>query len=94
MLVHAKPNTQPGGVHGALFNSAYQVDVTPLPVNSPPRAKAPKFIKRKMKILAIIATYFYSAVVGAIITDTLLIELAGNPPCLACSRTISSLGAL
>lgn len=36
----------------------------------------------------------YSAVTGSMMVETLLTELAGNPPCLACSRTISSLGAL
>ena len=36
----------------------------------------------------------YSAVVGSIIVETLATELAGNPPCFACSLTISSLGAL
>tara|TARA_B110000046_G_scaffold149692_1_gene157904 strand:- start:4943 stop:5149 length:207 start_codon:yes stop_codon:yes gene_type:complete len=43
IIVHTNPNTQPGGVQGALFNKTYQLDETPLPVNSPPKAKAPKF---------------------------------------------------
>lgn len=36
----------------------------------------------------------YSAVAGSIIAAISLIEFAGNSPCLACSRTISSLGAI
>lgn len=37
---------------------------------------------------------FYSAVTGSITEETLLTEFAGKPPCFACSRTISSFGAL
>jgi len=36
----------------------------------------------------------YSEVVGSIIEVTRFTEFAGKPPCLACSRTISSLGAM
>jgi hypothetical protein len=36
----------------------------------------------------------YSAVVASMIALTLLMELAGKPPCVACSRIISSLGAM
>ena len=36
----------------------------------------------------------YSAVVGSIMETTSLIEFAGNPPFIACSRTISSFGAM
>lgn len=36
----------------------------------------------------------YSAVVGSIIVTTSLTEFAGKPPCFACSRTISSFGAM
>ena len=36
----------------------------------------------------------YSAVVGSMIVVTELTEFAGNPPCFACSRTISSFGAM
>ncbi len=36
----------------------------------------------------------YSAVTGSIIVATSLTEFAGNPPCLVCSRIISSFGAL
>ncbi len=35
-----------------------------------------------------------SAVVGSIIVITCATLLAGNPPCAACSRTSSSLGAM
>jgi len=43
IVIHAEPNTQPGGVHGALFNSAYQSELAPLPAKIPPSANAPKF---------------------------------------------------
>jgi hypothetical protein len=36
----------------------------------------------------------YSAVVGSITDRTCEIRLAGNPPCWACLRTASSLGAM
>jgi hypothetical protein len=42
--VQAAPKTQPGGVHGALFNSKYQFDVGPLSISQLPRAKPPKLI--------------------------------------------------
>ena len=35
-----------------------------------------------------------SEVVGSMMEVTLATEFAGNPPCRACSRIISSLGAL
>lgn len=55
MPVHAAPKTQPGGVHGALFNVAYHSEETPLPVKSPPNARAEKFITRNnMNFIAII----------------------------------------
>jgi hypothetical protein len=38
--------------------------------------------------------YTFSAVVGSITESMRDIRLAGNPPCLACSRTISSFGAM
>jgi hypothetical protein len=44
--VHATPNTQPGGVHGALGRAAYQSDWTPGPVNHPPIASPPKLISK------------------------------------------------
>ncbi len=46
MVVHAAPNTQPGGVHGALFNEAYQSEPTPSPVKDAPIASPPKFNTR------------------------------------------------
>ena len=51
MLVHAAPNTQPGGVHGALLKLAYQSEGTPLPVNIPPIARAAKLSAKKMMSL-------------------------------------------
>lgn len=48
IVVHAAPNTQPGGVHGALISSEYQVDLTPLPVKNPPNPKAEKLINKKI----------------------------------------------
>jgi hypothetical protein len=30
--LHAAPNTQPGGVHGALLSSRYQLPVGPVPI--------------------------------------------------------------
>ncbi len=48
IVVHDAPNTQPGGVHGALCNSAYQVDVTPSFVKKPPKNKPKKLISRKV----------------------------------------------
>ena len=50
MLVQAKPNTQPGGVQGALFNVLYQSEVTPSPVKYTPRYNPKKF-KNKNRIL-------------------------------------------
>ena len=37
---------------------------------------------------------YYSAVVGSIMFMTSLTEFAGKLPCFACSRTISSFGAM
>jgi hypothetical protein len=61
MVVQAKPNTHPGGVHGAFARFEYQSDGTPSPVKNPPIDKAAKFrtknrisrfiiIKRNVKI--------------------------------------------
>ena len=36
----------------------------------------------------------YSLVVGSITERTWATEFAGNPPCLACSRTVASSGAM
>jgi|TARA_B110000093_G_scaffold142405_1_gene153476 hypothetical protein len=47
--VQAKPNTQPGGVHGAWFKLAYHSDETPGPVSKPPISNAPKLRIRKVK---------------------------------------------
>jgi hypothetical protein len=44
--VHATPNTQPGGVHGALLSERYQSAFTALAVNNPPIANAAKLIIR------------------------------------------------
>ena len=39
----AKPNTQPAGVQGALFNKLYHSDFTSTDVNKLPSASAAKF---------------------------------------------------
>lgn len=52
MLVQAKPNTQPGGVNGALFNPWYHSFSLGLPDKTPPNIKAPKF--NKMKTISLI----------------------------------------
>ncbi len=43
---------------------------------------------------AVLSAVQASAVVGSIIRATLETRLTGKPPCLACSRTISSFGAM
>lgn len=53
MNVQAAPNTQPGGVQGALFRFTYHSDTTPFLVAKPPMAKAAKLINKKRKILPI-----------------------------------------
>ena len=50
----AAPKTQPGGVHGAFINSKYQLEGTPLLVNNPPIASAPKFSAKNIISLKII----------------------------------------
>jgi|TARA_Y100000385_G_C13107646_1_gene649350 hypothetical protein len=45
--VHDAPNTQPGGVHGALFKLEYHALLGPSPIRKPPKARAPKFSSRK-----------------------------------------------
>tara|TARA_B110000037_G_scaffold145353_1_gene164318 strand:+ start:331 stop:528 length:198 start_codon:yes stop_codon:yes gene_type:complete len=64
MLVHANPNTQPGGVQGALINSVYQSDETPFPVNRPPKAKAPKL---RMKKIADLMRFMNSDFIGKVL---------------------------
>ena len=49
-------------------------------------APHPAFVRRSLPA--------YSEVVGSIIFLTSETRLAGNPPCLACSRTIFSFGAM
>ena len=56
IVVQANPKTHPGGVHGALFNSAYHTELAPLPAKIPPKAKAPKFNNRKPIIRSHIKT--------------------------------------
>lgn len=46
MVVHANPNTHPGGVQGALLRSEYQAELTPSEVNMPPNAKPAKLMIR------------------------------------------------
>ena len=56
IVVQANPKTHPGGVHGALFNSAYHSDPAPDPAKIPPKAKAPKFNNRKPIIFSHMST--------------------------------------
>lgn len=51
IVVHANPNTQPGGVHGAFDMFTYQSEATPLFVNIPPIASAAKLSSRKIMSL-------------------------------------------
>ena len=52
-------------------------------------------LKNNLKAFSEVPNYkFYSEVVGSIIEVTRFTEFAGKPPCFACSRTISSLGAM
>jgi hypothetical protein len=43
MVVHARPNTKPGGVQGALSRRWYHAESTPSFVKNEPSAKALKF---------------------------------------------------
>ena len=52
--VQAAPNTQPGGVQGALFSSAYQSEETPEAVNTLPTPSAAKLSTPKTMIGRII----------------------------------------
>ena len=47
MVAQAAPKTQPGGVHGALFKSAYQSEFTPFDVNKTPQAERRKINDKK-----------------------------------------------
>jgi hypothetical protein len=49
IVVHAKPNTQPGGVHEAWFKLEYHSEETPGPVSKPPTANAPKLRIKKIE---------------------------------------------
>ena len=52
MIVQEAPNTQPGGVQGALLRRAYHSDLGPLPPNKLPIPMEPKFnIKNIIKKL-------------------------------------------
>lgn len=53
MNVQAAPNTQPGGVQGALLRFTYHSDTTPFLVANPPMANAAKLINKKRKNLPI-----------------------------------------
>jgi len=46
MVVHATPNTQPGGVQGAIFWLKYQLEVGPLFISKLPMYNPPKFMIR------------------------------------------------
>ena len=52
-MLQAKPNTHPGGVHGAFKREKYHSDGTPSEVNRPPNAKAVKFIIKNIVVLKI-----------------------------------------
>ena len=53
--VHANPNTQPAGVHGAFMRFRYQSDVAPLFIKRFPTYKTRiKFIKRNNRDLLIV----------------------------------------
>ena len=52
-MLQAKPNTHPGGVHGAFKRDKYHSDGTPLEVNKPPNPKAVKFIIKNIVVLKI-----------------------------------------
>jgi hypothetical protein len=57
MKVHAKPNTHPGGVHGALSSEMYHsFDAGEPPISKLPIAKAPKF-NTKIPVKTTILTY-------------------------------------
>lgn len=56
IVVQAAPKTQPGGVQGALFSSAYQSDETPALVLNPPIANAAKLIAKKRIVRSIIVS--------------------------------------
>lgn len=61
IVVHAAPNTQPGGVQGAFIIYRYQSDETPFDVNKPPIANAAKFKTRNSKNREIILGHFVYA---------------------------------
>jgi hypothetical protein len=48
-VVHANPNTHPGGFQGALLNDWYHVEDTPDFVNRPPIKSARAFKRRNRK---------------------------------------------
>jgi hypothetical protein len=58
IVVQAAPNTQPGGVHGALFNERYHSETTPFSVKNPPITNAPKLIAKNRMILTNITPRF------------------------------------
>ena len=59
IIVHAAPNTHPGGVHGALLSSPYHSDRTPFFVEMLPIASAPKFKIKKIIILLIMLFFLF-----------------------------------
>lgn len=54
----------------------------------------PLFLSLRLVRRLDIAPASYSAVVGSITLRTAATEFAGNPPCVACSRTMASFGAM
>ena len=65
MVVQANPNTQPGGVQGALFRFWYHSEGTPSPVNNPPKNKPAKLSNKKMIVLNTINDFLlgYSTII-------------------------------
>ena len=53
MILQAKPNIHPGGVHGAFKRDKYHSDGTPSDVKRPPNARAVKFIIKNIVVLKI-----------------------------------------
>ena len=50
IVVQATPNTQPGGVQGALFNFRYHSEDGPSPISQLPNARPPKLISANKRI--------------------------------------------
>lgn len=61
-MVHAAPKTQPGGVHGALFNAWYHGPLTASVVAMLPIARAAKLMTTKVRIyLSVLMCIIFNA---------------------------------